>query len=154
MIMLLIPMMVNSQEITGYRVEGTKTVFLFDEASYNVKDVDKVVVTGTFRNWDQNMNDPEWQLTKIEGTLWRLEVENPDYTLIPPSAEFKFRINDGEWMAPPGNAENAKRGNCTSSATSSGINAFDIDLIEKLYSLTNLPTIDYNLLPFRFNFGL
>ena len=95
----------------GYKVSGATTVFVFSEKEYHGRNISRVVVTGTFRKWDPNMEDPEWQLTKNGKNLWYLKVENPEFKVIPPHSEFKFLINDGEWMDPPSKAPNIKGNN-------------------------------------------
>ncbi len=109
--MISVPINLVSQTDIGYYVENDTTYFIFDEEAYDVTDVYKVTVTGTFRGWDQDMDDSDWNLTKVGKSMWQLKIHNPKYTIIPPSAEFKFRINEGEWMSPPSHAENAKGGN-------------------------------------------
>jgi len=100
----------QSEKTQGFKKVGNITVFVFDEQIYSKKP-NRVVVEGTFRNWDHNMDDPAWQLKKSENDkgLWILETaEN-----IAPGSEFKFRIDDGQWMTAPESAENEKGGNLT-----------------------------------------
>ena len=99
----------QSTELQGYEQEGDKVIFLFDEEVYQKQPI-KVVVTGNFRNWDQNMDDPNWQLQKL-GTQWKLTIENKDFKVLQPNNEFKFRIDNGTWMDPPANAPNERGGN-------------------------------------------
>ncbi len=96
------------QALQGYGVFGDKLTFIFDEGIYGVKP-ERVVVTGQFRNWDQNMEDPQWQLKKT-GSQWLLTLDNENYTLLKPKTKFKFRIDNGEWMEPPKEAPNAAGG--------------------------------------------
>ena len=77
---------------------GSKVTFIFDEASYNVKP-EKVVVTGEFRGWSQDMDDAAWSLKKT-GEIWLLTFDNAQFSVIKPNTKFKFRINNGEWLAP------------------------------------------------------
>ncbi|MCS6821012.1 MAG: alpha-amylase family glycosyl hydrolase [Microscillaceae bacterium] len=99
-------------EITqGYAQRKQITHFLFSEKLYKVKSPQQVVVTGSFRGWNENMNDSRWQLKKINTDLWGLAIENKDMEVIKPFSEFKFRINQGEWLAPPAEATNQKGGN-------------------------------------------
>jgi len=96
------------QVLQGYGVFGDNLTFIFDEEHYGVEP-DRVVVTGSFRNWDQNMDAPEWQLKKT-GSQWLLTLENTDYSIVMPNSKFKFRIDQGEWMEPPADASNAEGG--------------------------------------------
>ena len=100
----------QSEKMQGFKKVENVTIFIFDEQIYSVKP-DRVVVEGTFRNWDHNMDDPGWQLVKSENYkgLWLLETTE----LIAPGSEFKFRIDDGQWMAAPESANNEKGGNLT-----------------------------------------
>lgn len=100
--------MAVSQTIEGYKVSGDTTVFVFNEKDYHIKNVNRVVVTGTFRNWSADMDIEEWRLSKNGKNVWYLKKENPEFKMIPPHAEFKFRINEGEWLDPPAKAPNLK----------------------------------------------
>ncbi|GAB4396572.1 MAG: type I pullulanase [Microscillaceae bacterium] len=99
------------QVAQGYANENGHVYFLYKASLYGSKAVEKVVLTGSFRGWNQDLNDPKWQLQKQTDDLWVLKVENPNYQLIPPAAEFKFRINEGEWMSPPPGTPNEQGGN-------------------------------------------
>lgn len=57
------------------------------------------------------MDDSAWQLTKGINSLWTLAVYNPNFDLIAPHSEFKFRINEGKWLSPPADAANKRGGN-------------------------------------------
>ncbi|MEZ4686919.1 MAG: hypothetical protein R3B47_12895 [Bacteroidia bacterium] len=92
------------EKLQGYAQRADTTWFIFDEALY--QEAEKVVVTGSFRGWSQDMNDPAWLLKND-----KLAIFNPEFKNIPPRAEFKFRINDGEWLSPPADAPNSKGGN-------------------------------------------
>ncbi|HOY96683.1 MAG TPA: alpha-amylase family glycosyl hydrolase [Catalimonadaceae bacterium] len=94
----------------GYVVENDTTTFLFNAEDYNLKP-SRVVVTGAFRNWDQNMADPTWTLQKKDNSVWKLKVYNPNYRNIPVSCPFKFRVDDGRWLDPPYGATNTEGGN-------------------------------------------
>ncbi|MEM1323054.1 MAG: alpha-amylase family glycosyl hydrolase [Bacteroidota bacterium] len=93
----------------GYARFGDKVTFIFDEANYQ-RTPQRVAVTGSFRNWDQNMDAPEWLLKKT-GQQWLLTIDNPDFSILAPHAEFKYRIDEGEWLSPPANAPNENGGN-------------------------------------------
>jgi pullulanase/glycogen debranching enzyme len=88
----------------GYADFGDNITFIFDEKLYNLKP-QKVVVTGEFRNWDTNMNVPEWTLKK-NGDTWLLTFDNTGFAKVKPNTKFKFRINDGEWIDPYEGAPN------------------------------------------------
>ncbi|MFK7969788.1 MAG: alpha-amylase family glycosyl hydrolase [Bacteroidia bacterium] len=90
----------------GFAQRGDTTWFLFDREAYAKPNASKVVVTGSFRGWSQDMNDPSWILEED-----KLFLLNPNYTNIPPRAEFKFRIDNGEWLSPPADATNTQGGN-------------------------------------------
>lgn len=97
--------------LQGYAQEGHTTFFVFDEAVYGVVSPERVVVTGAFRGWDQDMNNPDWILQKQEGGMWILSLTNFSYELISPATPFKFRVNDGVWLDPPQGAPNSAAGN-------------------------------------------
>ncbi|MEJ2593608.1 MAG: pullulanase, partial [bacterium] len=101
----------DEEKLQGFVHNGDKVIFLFDPSLYDVAP-EKVVVTGTFRNWDQDMNDNQWTMA-YKDKLWTLEVPNRDYGRIAPGAEFKFRIDNGKWLSPPEGAPNEKGGNLT-----------------------------------------
>jgi pullulanase/glycogen debranching enzyme len=84
-------------------------VFIFDPELYEA-DPDRVVVTGTFRNWDQKMDEKEWTMKKTD-QLWTLSVDNFEFRILKPNDEFKFRINGGLWMEPPLQSVDKKNGN-------------------------------------------
>ena len=86
----------GTQKNQGYGVFSNNVTFIFDEALYGVRP-NRVVVTGEFRNWDQNMDDVQWQLSKT-GEQWLLTFDNSEYTVIAPGSKFKFRIDNGEWL--------------------------------------------------------
>lgn len=97
------------QKIQGYVHENEISTFIFDPEIYGV-DPEKVVLTGSFRNWDQDMNNTEWLMEK-ENDIWILKIPNDGFKKIRPNTEFKYRINDGTWLRPPANAKNEKGGN-------------------------------------------
>lgn len=100
----------HEERLQGYAHKNDKLYFLFDEALYTVQPY-RVAVTGTFRNWDQNMDDNNWLLKRSGDGLWMLSMTNKDFDKVPPLAQFKFRINNGDWMSPPAESENEKAGN-------------------------------------------
>lgn len=94
------------ERVQGYAVNGEQVFFVFDPDQYGVSP-ERVVVTGAFRAWDQEMEDPNWNLTFSDG-VWQLKK---DKTELGPGVPFKFRINEGEWMDPPTKAVNRAGGN-------------------------------------------
>ena len=96
----------KEQSLKGYAVFGDTLTFIFDEDLYEVKP-QKVVVTGIFRNWDGNMDDPKWLLQKADGQ-WLLTIDNTNFEIVAANTPFKFRIDDGDWMNPPAAAPNVR----------------------------------------------
>ncbi|HEY9116234.1 MAG TPA: alpha-amylase family glycosyl hydrolase, partial [Roseivirga sp.] len=88
----------------GYALFGDNLTFIFDERLYGIEP-ERVVVTGEFRNWDQNMDAIEWQLKKT-GEIWLLTIKNEDYHIVKPNTKFKYRVNNGDWLDPHENAPN------------------------------------------------
>lgn len=101
----------DQQKKEGYANRNDSTIFIFDSELYGKTNVDRVVVTGSFRGWDQNLTTAEFDLKKLTSTLWVLGFKNPSHERITPAAEFKFRINNGEWLNPPSQSPNQKGGN-------------------------------------------
>jgi pullulanase/glycogen debranching enzyme len=100
----------NADYQKGYALRNDSVTFLFDESLFHVNP-QRVVVTGAFRGWDQNMDDARWQLKKQEGKIWSLKIFNGKYAVLPVSCPFKFRTDIGRWHEPPANAPNAEGGN-------------------------------------------
>lgn len=96
----------GAQKLQGYAIFGNKVTFIFDEEIYQ-KTPRKVTITGEFRKWNQNMDTPAWQLKKT-GTQWLLTIDNTDQQAIQSNTKFKYRIDNGEWLAPPASAKNKK----------------------------------------------
>jgi len=112
-IILYSQMQIYSEEerLQGYSIAENKVSFIFDENLYNV-DPEKVILEGSLRNWDHNLNDQKWWLKRSNNSgIWILEFDNPGFKNFLPGMVFKFRINDGDWMSPPDNAPNEKGGN-------------------------------------------
>ncbi len=101
----------DEDKLQGYSITVDDVIFIFDPTLYNVSP-EKVVITGSFRNWDQNMNDNEWSMKK-SNDIWTLKLSNAGFEKIYPNDEFKFRVNEGTWLSPPTNATNEKGGNLT-----------------------------------------
>lgn len=98
----------DSEILQGYKVNGKDTYFVFDETLYSVKPY-RVIIEGSFRNWDHNLIDKKWQLQKQNehNGLWVLK--SPE--LIEPGSSFKFRIDEGKWITPLKNLPNIDGGN-------------------------------------------
>ena len=93
----------------GYAISDNKVTFIFDERVYHSKP-QQVIVTGSFRNWDQDMDNPKWIL-KNKGEQWFLTIDNTNFSQVSPKSGFKFRTDDGNWIDPPAEAPNQKGGN-------------------------------------------
>lgn len=95
---------------TGYALREDTTWFVFTPSFYQKASIENVVVTGSFRGWSQDLDDPKFQL-KPFATFWAVGLFNPKYEVVNPGAEYKFRINKGEWLDPHTQAPNVKNGN-------------------------------------------
>lgn len=104
------PSFSNEELKTGYGLREDTTWFVFSPSFYQKAAIEKVVVTGSFRGWSQDLDDIAYQL-KNYTSFWAVGVFNPNYEKITPGAEFKFRINNGEWLDPHAQAPNLKNGN-------------------------------------------
>jgi len=101
----------SDELLTGYKHKLDTTYFIFSPSEYGLNSIpDRVVVTGKFREWNQDMENKQWHL-KQQQDLWILKIYNSDFEKIPPSSPFKFRIDDGTWLNPPAEAPNAEGGN-------------------------------------------
>jgi pullulanase/glycogen debranching enzyme len=94
----------------GYAWKNDSLTFLFDAGLYNVNP-SRVVVTGAFRGWDQNMDDARWALKKQSDKIWSLKIFNGKYSVVSVSCPFKYRIDAGRWLDPHAAAPNAEGGN-------------------------------------------
>ena len=95
----------------GYIHQNEITTFIFDESIYHMPEPRRIVVTGAFRDWSTDMEDPKWQLHKTSKTIWTLSVNNSNFSKIKPNDEFKFLLNEGKWIHPPHDAPNQLHGN-------------------------------------------
>ena len=98
------------EQLQGYANIDDDLYFIFDEGNYGIQPK-TITVTGTFRNWNQELDDKNWQLKKQENGVWFLKIDNKDFKNIPPLAQFKFRTEVGTWLSPPDNVPNEKSGN-------------------------------------------
>ncbi len=96
--------------LTGYVMDEDRVTFVFDEQVYGIAP-QRVVVTGAFRGWSQDMEDEAWQLKKQMDGLWMLTIDNRDFETVAVKSPFKFRVNDGRWLDPPADAPNVEGGN-------------------------------------------
>lgn len=102
----------SSPTAQGYTVKDDKLTFVFNEKDYGISETPfRVVVTGAFRDWSQDMDDTQWQLTFLQSGIWELTIDNTDFSLVKAASPFKFRINEGEWLSPPTMATNEQGGN-------------------------------------------
>ncbi|TAE47279.1 MAG: pullulanase [Bacteroidetes bacterium] len=102
----------DSALLQGHLHRNDTTWFLFSESRYELRSpATQVAVTGSFRGWSQDMADPSWLLRPGANGVWSLAVFNPNFDVLAPRAEFKFRINEGDWMQPPAGTPNEKGGN-------------------------------------------
>ena len=100
----------SPSELTqGYSQRKDTTWFVFDPKLYE-KTPTRVVVTGSFRNWDTGMDQAQWTL-KQTGNQWAAFVLNPKFAVISVASEFKFRIDNGLWLDPPAQSPNISGGN-------------------------------------------
>ena len=99
----------------GYALRGDTTLFVFDAAAYGVEAPRRVVVTGAFRGWSQDMDDAAFALAEAPAGVWTLAVPNAGYAAVPPASPFKFRVDDavgeGRWLDPAPAATNTAGGN-------------------------------------------
>ena len=98
----------SDQISQGYAVFGDKLTFIFDEVLYDVQP-SRVFVTGEFRNWDQSLDIKDWELEKT-GQQWLLTIDNAEFSIVQANTKFKYRINTGDWLAPPASSPNNKGG--------------------------------------------
>lgn len=97
----------------GYVLRNDELTFYFNPALYDVhvSPNDLVVVAGNFNNWNSSGRQGTWQLKKVPGAaLWEMTVQLSG--LRPPPGEshleFKFVINQQQWLAPPERAPNRR----------------------------------------------
>ena len=108
-----------AERAQGYALRGDTTLFVFDPALYGGAQgatvPARVVVTGAFRGWSADMDDPAFALRPAASGLWRVAVANAGNGVVAPGSPFKFRVDDaagaGRWLDPPAGAPNASGGN-------------------------------------------
>ena len=101
-----------AEKLQGYKINGDTTIFIFDETIYNVQPK-RVLLEGEMRGWNHDMDDSAWRLKQdpSDPNLWLLRLLNPEFAKTAPQTQFKFRIDEGEWMSAPNDAPNEKNGN-------------------------------------------
>ncbi|WP_338358378.1 hypothetical protein [Yeosuana marina] len=99
----------QSNDLSGYRIEGDDVVFSFDKRDYKNAtadnqsyrrdfddlNIESVVVSGQFNNWSKN----KWRMIKINDNVYELRKKLIDFT-DEFSWEFKFVINNTFWAEP------------------------------------------------------
>jgi pullulanase/glycogen debranching enzyme len=92
----------DEEILQGCAHRDKTSFFIFQSGLYGKAGLvpKKVVVTGSFRGWSADMNDEKWQLKVRKDKLWVLGFENNNLDVIPPATQFKFIIDDGEWLTP------------------------------------------------------
>ncbi len=102
-----------NERLQGFAVGSDHATFVFDEAVYGIAPPTRVVVTGAFRAWSDDMGASEWQLRRnASGSgLWTLRIDGNRLDNLGPGVPFKYRINAGDWLAPPSEAMNEAGGN-------------------------------------------
>ena len=101
----------DAERAQGYAERDGETVFVFDPVRYGFSDGTqprRVVVTGAFRGWSDDMDDPAWRLAE-RGGVWTLPVAVASGPR--PGTPFKFRVDGGRWLDPSADAPNASGGN-------------------------------------------
>ena len=99
-----------AERAQGYELRGDTLRFVFDAWAHDV-DPARVVVTGAFRGWSQDMADDAFALRPGEDGVWTLEIPNAGYERVRPGTPFKYRVDAGRWLDPPPGTPNAEGGN-------------------------------------------
>ena len=111
------PIIIQNENIYGYRVENEEIIFEFDPREYDVarmsdgslgtiqtvEEMYTVNVAGPFNNWIKN--DKNWALLKRSRNLFELRKAMSNFV---GRAEwpFKFVVNNSVWVGAPKKAEN------------------------------------------------
>jgi len=95
---LLAQAFTEAEILQGCAHKEDKSYFIFSPRHYGVKP-NKVTVTGSFRGWDTDMNNSTYALKERKDKLWVVAIPNDNYTIIKSHVEYKFRINEGEWLS-------------------------------------------------------
>lgn len=108
---VLLSTLLTAAQPNGYLHRNDTSTFIFNENDYGIVAKNRVVITGVFRNWSQDMEDQHWQLQRQTQRIWTLKIYNPKFEIIKPGMAFKYRVDDGKWLDPPKGADNADGGN-------------------------------------------
>ena len=103
-----------AERAQGYALRGDTLVFAFDPDLYGYaasEAPERVVVTGAFRGWSDDMDDGAWALGPTGERVWSLAVANAEHAAVGAGTPFKFRTDAGRWLDPPAGAPNAEGGN-------------------------------------------
>ena len=111
LIIIVLSNIASMAQPNGYEHKGDTTAFIFNEKDYYISIKNKVIITGSFRNWSQDMDDKKWFLINQGNGIWNIKIYNPNFEIIKPSSAFKFRIDEGKWLDPPVGASNTDGGN-------------------------------------------
>lgn len=108
-IFILSQFLTNAQP-NGFEHSNDTTTFIFNPSDYGVIVKNKVILGGDFNNWGNNLNPNKWIMVRQMGNFFTLRIYNPNFEIIKPNTEFKFRIDNGKWLNPPPTATNAENG--------------------------------------------
>jgi predicted esterase len=87
----------GSTPLEGHTIEGDNVTFVFDQALYELDEIEAVAVKGNFN--DSNEETPGWQLSDEDGDgVWTLDV--PLGERIKAGTPFRF-VADGVVLEPP-----------------------------------------------------
>ncbi len=85
------------QYLQGYSLSENRVIFVFNSSLYGVKP-NHVEIVGDFNDWGKKSIYKK--LNKETELYWTLEVPNADFDIIKPDTEFKFIVNEKEWVTP------------------------------------------------------
>lgn len=113
---MLLPFVLHAQSfdqadfLQGYAQRKDSLWFLFSSPLNQLKP-SRVVVTGAFRGWSQDLKETAWDLQEKSPGIWQLGLDNFQFRKVPPACPFKFRVDEGKWINPPASAPNTEGGN-------------------------------------------
>ena len=101
----------DNTALQGYSIAGSQIRFLFSERVYgkSLPKTAQVVVAGNFNGWDSGGRGGQWLLKdEDDDGIWEVGA---DFNSLKPAAgerglQFKFVINETEWLNVPNNAPN------------------------------------------------
>jgi pullulanase/glycogen debranching enzyme len=94
----------------GFEHSNDTTTFIFNPSDYGVTVKNKVILGGEFNNWGNSANPNKWIMRRQMGNFFTLKIYNPNFEIIKPNSEFKFRMDNGKWLSPPAAATNTENG--------------------------------------------